>query len=83
LPLLSRAPLEAETQSPVNPHAAPEACALLKYLYSISENYILTSGTIFQTQSLTGPRADLYQIESRNPVPSSADASFTTSQANT
>lgn len=40
--LLCRAPLGAQPQSPVNPHASPEARALLKYLYSISGQYILT-----------------------------------------
>ena len=40
--LLCRAPLGAQAQSPVNPHASPEARALLNYLYSISGHYILT-----------------------------------------
>ncbi len=40
--LVSRAPLGAQTPSPVNPHASPEARALLTYLYSISGHYILT-----------------------------------------
>lgn len=39
---LCQAPLWAEAQSPVNPHAAPEARALLDYIYSISGKYILT-----------------------------------------
>ncbi len=39
--LLCRAPL-AQAQAPVNPHASPEARALLNYLYSISGHYILT-----------------------------------------
>jgi len=41
LVLVSQALLRAEP-SPVNPHAAPEARALLTYLYSISGKYILT-----------------------------------------
>jgi mannan endo-1,4-beta-mannosidase len=40
--LLCRAPLCAQAPSPVNPHASPEARALLNYLYSISGHYILT-----------------------------------------
>jgi mannan endo-1,4-beta-mannosidase len=40
--LLCRAPLGAQAQAPVNPHASPEARALLNYLYSISGHYILT-----------------------------------------
>jgi mannan endo-1,4-beta-mannosidase len=40
--LLCRAPLSAQAQSPVNPHASPEARALLAYLYSISGHYVLT-----------------------------------------
>ena len=40
--LLCRAPLGAQAQLPVNPHASPEARALLGYLYSISGHYILT-----------------------------------------
>ncbi len=34
--------LSAQGQPPVNPHASPEARALLAYLYSISGHYILT-----------------------------------------
>ena len=40
--LLCHAPLSAQGQAPVNPHASPEARALLNYLYSISGHYILT-----------------------------------------
>ncbi|MGA3041139.1 MAG: glycosyl hydrolase [Bryobacteraceae bacterium] len=40
--LLCVAPLGAQAPSPVNPHASPEARALLDYLYSISGHYILT-----------------------------------------
>jgi len=40
--LLCRAPLSAQAASPVNPHASPEARALLTCLYSISGHYILT-----------------------------------------
>jgi mannan endo-1,4-beta-mannosidase len=40
--LLCRAPLGAQAAPPVNPHASPEARALLDYLYSISGHYILT-----------------------------------------
>ena len=40
--LLCRALLGAQAPSPVNPHASPEARALLGYLYSISGHYILT-----------------------------------------
>lgn len=40
--LLCRAPLGAQSAAPVNPHASPEARALLGYLYSISGHYILT-----------------------------------------
>jgi mannan endo-1,4-beta-mannosidase len=35
-------PFAASAQSPVNPHASPEARALLSYLYSISGHYVLT-----------------------------------------
>lgn len=40
--LLCRAALGVEAQTPVNPHASPEARALLQYLYSISGHYTLT-----------------------------------------
>ncbi|MGA2741320.1 MAG: glycosyl hydrolase [Bryobacteraceae bacterium] len=40
--ILCRAPLGAQVPAPVNPHASPEARALLNYLYSISGRYILT-----------------------------------------
>src|SRR5579871_1739561 len=40
--LLFRAPIGAQTSAPVNPHASPEARALLDYLYSISGKYTLT-----------------------------------------
>ena len=34
--------LRAQTRTPVNPHASPEARALLEFLYSISGHYTLT-----------------------------------------
>ena len=40
--LLCRVPFGAQAQSSANPHASPEARALLSYLYSISGHYILT-----------------------------------------
>lgn len=40
--LLCHAGLTAQDQPPVNPHASPEARALLEYLYSISGHYTLT-----------------------------------------
>ena len=40
--LLCHAPLGAQPRTPVNPHASPEARALLQYLYSISGKYTLT-----------------------------------------
>src|SRR5580700_4600932 len=53
--LLCRASLGAQAQSPFNPHASPEARALLSYLYSISGNSILTGQHLRQLQDTGAP----------------------------
>jgi hypothetical protein len=44
----------ASGPAPVNPHASPEARALLRYLDSISGKYTITVSIIFRTQVHAG-----------------------------